>query len=66
MFDSQLYEFLKKISSLIKEMKDFGLIYKFFDFYQEKEYNYGRLDCFWNNGRISFFIKKRNITMIVY
>ena len=40
MFDIQLPEFLKKISSLIKEMKDFELIYKFYDFYQEKDYKY--------------------------
>ena len=37
MFDKKFKEFLKKISSLIKEMKDFGLLFSFFEFYQEKE-----------------------------
>ena len=36
-FEKKIEEFLKKISSLIKEMKDFGLLFSFFEFYQDKE-----------------------------
>ena len=36
MFNKKLDEFLRKISSLIKEMKDFRLLFSFFKFYQEK------------------------------
>ena len=32
--------FLKKISLLIKEMKDFGLLFSFYDFFQDNEYKY--------------------------
>ena len=39
-FKNNLNNFLKKISLLIKEMKDFGLLFSFYDFYQNKEYKY--------------------------
>ena len=35
MFDSQFYEFIEKIGSLIKEMKDFGLLFSFFNIDKE-------------------------------
>ena len=38
MFETQFNDFLKKIASFIKEMKDFGLIYKFYEFFQDTEY----------------------------
>ena len=37
MFNKKFQEFLRKISSLIKEMKDFRLLFSFFKFYQDKE-----------------------------
>ena len=40
MFKNNLNNFLKKVSLLIKEMKDFELLFSFYDFYQDKEYKY--------------------------
>ena len=39
-FKNDFNNFMKKISSLIKEMKDFGLLFSFYDFYQDNEYKY--------------------------
>jgi len=39
-FKNNLNYFFKKISLLIKEMKDFGLLFSFYNFYQDKEYKY--------------------------
>ena len=39
-FRNNFNKFLKKISLLIKEMKDFGLLFSFYDFYQDTEYKY--------------------------
>ena len=36
-FNYDFTSFLNKISSLIKEMKDFGLLFSFFNFFQDKE-----------------------------
>lgn len=39
-FDFDLSEFLRKISFNIKEMKDFELIFSFYDFYKDTEYKF--------------------------
>ena len=39
-FKNNWNNFLKKVSLLIKEMKDFGLLFSFYDFYQDNEYKY--------------------------
>ena len=39
-FDHQLDEFLKKVSLFISEIKDFSLLFSFYDIYQDKEYRY--------------------------
>ena len=36
---------MKKIASLIKEMKDFGLLFSFYDFYQDYEYKNESICC---------------------
>ena len=37
-FRNNFNDFLKKISLIIKEMKDFGLLFSFYNFYQDNEY----------------------------
>jgi len=39
-FKNNFNDFLIKISLLIKEMKDFGLLFSFYNFYQDNEYKY--------------------------
>ena len=39
-FRNNFSDLLKKIASLIKEMKDFGLLFSFYDFYQDNDYKY--------------------------
>jgi len=39
-FRNNFINFMRKIALLIKEMKDFGLLFSFYSFYQEDEYNY--------------------------
>ena len=39
-FRNNFNNFLRKIALLIKEMKDFGLLYSFYTFYQDNEYKY--------------------------
>ena len=39
-FKNNFNDFMRKIALLIKEMKDFNLLFSFYDFYQENEYKY--------------------------
>ena len=39
-FKNNLNNFLKKVSLLVKEMKDFGLLFSFYMFFQDNEYKY--------------------------
>ena len=48
MFEPQKFDFLKTIANLVKEMKDFGLLYSFYDIYQEKEYKSDCIICMQN------------------
>ena len=44
-FRNNFNDFLKKIALLIKEMKDFGLLFSFYNFYQDKEYKTEYISC---------------------
>ena len=44
-FRNNFSDLLKKIASLIKEMKDFGLLFSFYDFYQDSEYKNESICC---------------------
>jgi len=39
-FSNNFKSFMRKIALLIKEMKNFGLLFSFYDFYQDSEYKY--------------------------
>ena len=44
-FKNNYNNFIKKIALLIKEMKDFGLLFSFYDLYQDSEYKYESIFC---------------------
>ena len=51
-FKNNLNNFLKKVSLLVKEMKDFGLLFSFYMFFQDKEYKYESIHLQMRNVQI--------------
>ena len=44
-FKNNFNEFLKQIALLIKEIKDFGLLFSFYNFFQDVDYKYESIYC---------------------